>query len=206
MKKRHALPVYENKANQSQLKPKPMLRWINLSEIRATADGPNSYQKCLFANAWPDPDFRYFSKAWAFRLSSKRIATTIRQGWNFAVCGDLPTLWFFKRRFRSVVSPTYRSAGYNILSNKYTYLIIITFLRLRNRSTEGPPSLRLRRTSCVARLRPSEAGWRRGESNPHFRDATAACSRYTTSPSLPICPIFSKPSTDLTRARLWLSC
>ncbi len=24
--------------------------------------------------------------------------------------------------------------------------------------------------------------WRRGESNPHFRDATAVCSRYTTSP------------------------
>ena len=26
--------------------------------------------------------------------------------------------------------------------------------------------------------------WRRGESNPHFRDATAVCSRYTTSPKL----------------------
>ena len=26
--------------------------------------------------------------------------------------------------------------------------------------------------------------WRRRESNPHFRDATAACSRYTTSPKL----------------------
>ncbi len=30
-----------------------------------------------------------------------------------------------------------------------------------------------------------EMEWRRRESNPHFRDATAACSRYTTSPILP---------------------
>jgi hypothetical protein len=174
----------ENKAKQTQFKPEPMLRWARFCEIRATENGPNSYQKCLFANAWPEPDFRYFSKAWAFRLFSKQIATTIRQGRNFAVCGDLPALWFFKRRFRSVVSPTYRSAGCDILSNKYTYVIVITFSRVGSRSTEGPPSPRLRRTSCVARLRPSEAGWRRGESNPHFRDATAVCSRYTTSPTL----------------------
>ena len=29
----------------------------------------------------------------------------------------------------------------------------------------------------------SQKYWRRRESNPHFRDATAVCSRYTTSPN-----------------------
>ncbi len=34
-----------------------------------------------------------------------------------------------------------------------------------------------------------EMKWRRRESNPHLRDATAVCSRYTTSPKLPSKPI-----------------
>ena len=39
------------------------------------------YQKCLFAKAQPDPDFKYCSNADARWLSSKRIAVTTRHGW-----------------------------------------------------------------------------------------------------------------------------
>ena len=42
----------------------------------------------------------------------------------------------------------------------------------------------------------SDEKWRRRESNPHFRDATAACSRYTTSPNLPYFTL-SHPKSEI---------
>ena len=39
--------------------------------------------------------------------------------------------------------------------------------------------------------------WRRRESNPHFRDATAACSRYTTSPISSILALLYRPLSTL---------
>ena len=45
----------------------------------------STYQKCRLANAWPEPDFRYSSKASALRSSRKRTSTTIFQGFHLAV-------------------------------------------------------------------------------------------------------------------------
>ncbi len=48
-----------------------------------------------------------------------------------------------------------------------------------------------------------EMKWRRRESNPHFRDATAACSRYTTSPESSSKAFFRKVSKS---QKLFKSC
>ncbi len=63
------------------------------------------HHKCLFANARPEPDFRYCSKAAALPLSSNRTTATILHGRNVAVCADPPELWFSKRLLRSSVMP-----------------------------------------------------------------------------------------------------
>ena len=52
----------------------------------------------------------------------------------------------------------------------------MVLLQPRTPKTQICRLLRLLATQCKI------PGWRRRESNPHFRDATAACSRYTTSP------------------------
>jgi len=62
-------------------------------------------QKCRFANACPDPLFRYFSKCWACSMDSNATYNLSFQGTNFDVCGHLPALWSATRWRRSAVCP-----------------------------------------------------------------------------------------------------
>lgn len=48
--------------------------------------------KCRFANARPEPDFRYFSKTAALDSDANSIEATSRHGLNVAVCWDPPLL------------------------------------------------------------------------------------------------------------------
>lgn len=85
-----------------------------LFEPRATRDElncPKFHQKCLFANAWPEPDFRYFSNDSALRSLTNRKATTICQGAYLTVYGEWPELCSLKRFCKSVVIPIYRLPG-----------------------------------------------------------------------------------------------
>ena len=68
--------------------------------------------KWRFANALPEPDFRYFSNAVAVFLCWKAKYTSIYQGINFAVCGESPRLWSRRRCLRSFDDPTYCSLGW----------------------------------------------------------------------------------------------
>jgi hypothetical protein len=49
-------------------------------------------QSRLFANARPDPDFKYLSNSMALSWFEKAAYATNFQGLNFDVCGDRPSL------------------------------------------------------------------------------------------------------------------
>ena len=70
-----------------------------------------SCYKRFFANARPEGDFRYFSKALACSPSVKATAVLMRQGRNLAVCGTPPSLCFASRAFRSSVNGLSSHAG-----------------------------------------------------------------------------------------------
>ena len=63
-------------------------------------------QRCFFANARPDGDFRYLSNPNARASSSNRTATIIVHGRYFDVWGLIPELCATKRRSGSSVMPT----------------------------------------------------------------------------------------------------
>jgi hypothetical protein len=63
------------------------------------------YTKCRFANARPEPVFRYFSKAIALVSLVNSITATKRHGRSVAVCRDPPVLCVSKRLATSEVSP-----------------------------------------------------------------------------------------------------
>jgi hypothetical protein len=53
-------------------------------------DGHAGHHRRFLANACPEPDFRYRSKASAFIWSENAMYVTRRHGRNFEVWGDLP--------------------------------------------------------------------------------------------------------------------
>ena len=66
------------------------------------------YQNRFFANARPDPDFRYFSNAIARCSSLNATWVLIRQGPYFEVWGTAPALCFANRARKSSVIPTWK--------------------------------------------------------------------------------------------------
>jgi len=73
-------------------------------------------QKCLFANACPDPDFRYLSNSFAIsRLRNAKYAL-ILQGLYLLVYLHLPELCAASLFLRSSVCPTYFLSGLATLS------------------------------------------------------------------------------------------
>lgn len=68
-------------------------------------------RKCRLANARPDPDFRYASKALAASVVEKSIATSSRHGRPVVVCRESPRLCAARRAPTSLVRPVYQRAG-----------------------------------------------------------------------------------------------
>src|SRR5918993_3345223 len=69
--------------------------WSSVGEVAlsgARCSMP-AYLKCRFANARPEPDFRYLSKATALDPLLNSSATTSSHGLNAQVCCDPPELW-----------------------------------------------------------------------------------------------------------------
>lgn len=62
--------------------------------------------KCRFANARPEPDFRYFSKTAALDSDANSMEATSPHGLRAAVCWDPPLLWVTSRLRTSEVRPT----------------------------------------------------------------------------------------------------
>jgi len=73
------------------------------------------HQRRFFANARPEWDLRYFSKASALYLFGKAQYQTNSQGLNFAVWVDFPLLCSGSRRFKSAVAPMYSCSGKLVL-------------------------------------------------------------------------------------------
>ena len=80
---------------------KQVLVWKCLQEFRRFCSC-----KCLFANARPDPPFKYLSNRSARGLWGNATYVTRSQGLNLLVWIDFPALCSLKRFRRSLVEPT----------------------------------------------------------------------------------------------------
>ncbi len=81
----------------------------DVSGMRAHLGRPQraaAYTKCRFANARPEPVFKYFSKAIALASVAKSRETTSAHGRSVDVCRDPPALCVASRDPTSLVSPT----------------------------------------------------------------------------------------------------
>lgn len=72
-------------------------------------------RKCRCANARPDPDFRYASKALAASADANWIATTSRHGRPVEVWRESPRLCASRRAQTLRVSPVYQRSGWEAL-------------------------------------------------------------------------------------------
>jgi hypothetical protein len=82
------------------------LRFGDIDWIQPTrADWARSYRKCRCANATPDPDFKYRSKATARLSSPNSMTTSMDHGRYLAVWIQLPALCSMRRVATSAVRP-----------------------------------------------------------------------------------------------------
>jgi hypothetical protein len=85
------------------------------ADVSAEALAKVDHHNRLLAKALPDPVFKYFSKAAARVGEEKEIQVTSSHGLNCEVWGEPPALCFFRRFWRSPVTPTYFLFGHGIL-------------------------------------------------------------------------------------------
>jgi hypothetical protein len=203
-----------NKANQSQLKPKPMLRWINLTGLNKL--GPKRLS-LLGRQVWlevslgksttrmrlevPLEGSSSVSKPKCYgnlnppRCKLRCVVTLsgimlLQTGIKVLGHSYVVSLGMCKTAQYIDVMESHAS-GLPRRSSPLQCTLICSSSRHASlrRSSLHSPTTRLGEGRAVA----ANEDWRRGESNPHFRDATAACSRYTTSPDLPVYPILARP-------------
>jgi len=84
---------------------------LRLSPAHTSARNTSILLKCRFANARPDPDFRYCSKLTASRSLANFIVTMSDHGRFESVWPDGPWLCHSSRLSTSFVMPTYCLEG-----------------------------------------------------------------------------------------------
>jgi len=67
---------FKNKNPQNHYDLKGLVRLASIWSLK----NPNTYWKCLFENALPEPDFKYFSNAKALYLLKKVIVNNTETG------------------------------------------------------------------------------------------------------------------------------
>ena len=81
-----------NERSADELRPRKMERVNGVAPAFAQSYGGQAGQKCRFANACPEPLFKYFSKCWACSIDSNATYNLSFQGMNFDVCEHFPAL------------------------------------------------------------------------------------------------------------------